>query len=665
MSNVNVSGVIKNHGVQSNMYTPLIEAVVNSLEAIEERGNPDGQITIHVVRDKQSSLGLSGKSKEGISGFVIVDNGIGFTQKNRDSFDTFYSSHKAVKGGKGFGRFMYKKYFERVDVDSVYEDISRGQRMRRIFRFGDNDEIVDSASEQNVKVEADTEVETSVTLAGLKRAGVYPKEVETIAKQLLEKILVRFITDGYTPPVVRVVDASGTTVVLNKLATDSADIVLQKNTSFNLPTRKGEQHFKLKIFNIYAPGNQKSKIVLTAHGREVEETPVQNYVTEYSDEFVDSGDADKKRNFVIRAYVLGDYLDEHVTMERDMFTFEREKELFHPLSRADIERATVSELEKHYKTELESRRTKKVKRVKEFMQDNPWYRDYENEIDLDALPMNPTKEQIDSAAHEIGYRREVTAKAKASQLLDEFDVDAHEQASEVFSLISSIKKNELAHYLSLRRVFLGVLAKALQIDDETKQHEKEDMLHNIIFPTKKDSDEVAFDEHNLWILDERLAFVEYLRSDKPLSGGKSRRPDIVVFDKAVMFRGGDEPSNPITVFEFKRPGRDDFADNASKEDPYEQVVSYVQMIKEGKYKTPQNREIQVGENTPFYGYIVADISPKVRAWLQNKDFHPLPNHQRWFKWQRTYNLYVEFLTWDCLVKDAEQRNSIFFKKLGI
>jgi len=279
--------------------------------------------------------------------------------------------------------------------------------------------------------------------------------------------------------------------------------------------------------------------------------------------------------------------------------------------------------------------------------------------------MNPTDQDIDTALHKISYQKEVNAKAQANKLLDEIGIKPFEQTEEVFSLISQVKKNELAHYLSLRKVFLNILSKALEINDESRLFEKEDLLHNIIFPTKKDSDDVSFKEHNLWILDERLNFVDYLRSDQPIKGGTSRRPDVLAFDKAVVFRDGDEPSNPITIFEFKRPGRDDFTNKSSKEDPHDQVVEYVQMLIKGDYKTPAGKEIKIGKNTPFYGYIIADMSPKVREWLEKKDFRPLPNNQRWFKWQTSYNLYLEFVTWDCVLKDAELRNAVFFNKLGI
>ncbi len=50
-----------------------------------------------------------------VQSLEIVDNGVGFTQSNRDSFDTYYSDLKSNMGGKGFGRFMYLKYFDQCN----------------------------------------------------------------------------------------------------------------------------------------------------------------------------------------------------------------------------------------------------------------------------------------------------------------------------------------------------------------------------------------------------------------------------------------------------------------------------------------------------------------------------------------------------------------------
>jgi hypothetical protein len=192
------------------------------------------------------------------------------------------------------------------------------------------------------------------------------------------------------------------------------------------------------------------------------------------------------------------------------------------------------------------------------------------------------------------------------------------------------------------------------------------VVHDIIFPRKGDTDITSFHDHNLWIVDERLNFTTYVSSDLPLNGGNTDRPDLLVYNKRVLFRGDNEASNPITIFEFKKPQRDDFVNPSSREDPVQQIVRYVNDIRDGKYKTPEGRKILVAENTPFYGYIVCDLTAKVETWLEReKNFTPMPDRLGWFQWMGNINLYVEVISWDKVLKDAKMRSQIFFQKLGI
>jgi hypothetical protein len=74
----------------------------------------------------------------------------------------------------------------------------------------------------------------------------------------------------------------------------------------------------------------------------------------------------------------------------------------------------------------------------------------------------------------------------------------------------------------------------------------------------------------------------------------------------------------------------------------------------------------VAENTPFYGYVVCDLTKKVEKWLKTeKNFKPMPDALGWFWWHENINLYVEVISWDKILKDADMRNKVFFHKLGI
>ena len=43
----------------------------------------------------------------------------------------------------------------------------------------------------------------------------------------------------------------------------------------------------------------------------------------------------------------------------------------------------------------------------------------------------------------------------------------------------------------------------------------------------------------------------------------------------------------------------------------------------------------------------------------------MPDRLGWFQWIANINLYVEVISWDKVLKDAQMRNQIFFQKLGI
>jgi len=183
---------------------------------------------------------------------------------------------------------------------------------------------------------------------------------------------------------------------------------------------------------------------------------------------------------------------------------------------------------------------------------------------------------------------------------------------------------------------------------------------------KSDSESTSYEEHNLWILDEKLNFTEYVNSDTATDKEGKNRPDLLIFNKRIAYRSENEKSNPIIIFEFKQPQRDDFVNPSTGEDPIQQIIRYIRHIREGKYKTPEGRDIYIDENTPFYGYLICDFTNKVKDWLRySKEFTPMPDDQGYFNWFSNNRLYMEVLSWDKILKDSEQRNRIFFNKLGI
>ena len=441
-------------------------------------------------------------------------------------------------------------------------------------------------------------------------------------------------------------------------------------SNFVLHTNESKESFSVRIFKIYSPRNLRSRISLVAHKREVSGSVLHKYIPEFEEEFYDrsqSGEVERTRNYIIKAYVFGPYLDRNVSLERGGFEFNMESDLFFGISQAEIEQAAATIAQEAVGADIALRQEKKRERVQAYVDEEaPWHKEVLSKVDLTAMSYHPTTEEMEAVLQREKFSQERAIKREVETLLSEASIeDARESVLEIVSKIAGTSKNDLIHYIALRRTILDIFGKSLEVDTAGR-YSSEGVVHDIIFPRKGDSDVTSFEDHNLWIIDERLNFTSYVSSDIALGGENLERPDLLVYNKRVLFRGDNEAGNPITVFEFKKPQRDDFVNPSSREDPIQQIIRYVNDIRDGKYKTPQGRKIQVAENTPFYGFVVCDITPKVENWLsREKDFKPMPDRLGWFQWLGNINLYVEVNSWDKVLRDAQMRNTIFFQKLGI
>ena len=667
MSNVNIKRAVDNIRATTNVYTPVIEMIVNAIQAIEETGKTDGKISIRTRRNRQAQM--DGGISE-VHSFDIEDNGIGFTDVHRDSFDTLYTDKKLEEGGKGFGRFTCLKYFNDLHVKSVY--LGGDGYKTRSFSMGKGTDIIvyEKVTESDKK-----DTGTVVTLSSLKKGRSLDKTLPTIARNLVERLLPYFITQDYQCPEILLSEQDGGGVirlndfVSNEVSGAIREIEVERNT-FCRQAVDHEEGFLVRLFKFYAPKNQKSRISLVAHKREVSGSVIHKYIPEFEDEFYENdrhGDIDRGRNYIIKAYVFGPYLDHNVSLERGGFEFHMETDVFLGISQTDIERDAALIAKESMGDDIILRQEKKRERVQAYVDEQaPWHKDILNEIDLSGMPYNPSNEEIETRLQKEKFAQEIEIKRDVASLLAESNFEnVKESVIEIVSKIAGTSKNDLIHYIALRRTILDIFGKSLEVD-ESGTYSSEGVVHDIIFPRKGDTERTSFKVHNLWILDERLNFTTYVSSDIPLDGKNTDRPDLIAYNKRVLFRGDNEASNPITIFEFKKPQRDDFVNPSSHEDPIQQIVRYVNNIRDGKFKTPEGRKILVADNTPFYGYVVCDLTPKVESWLlREKDFKQMPDRLGWFQWMGNINLYVEVISWDKVLKDAKMRNQIFFQKLGI
>ncbi len=173
---------------------PLFEAVINAFQSIGEAGGSGHSISIKVDRAQS----LFPDKLNPITGFSVTDTGVGFTDANYDSFDTIDSQYKSAQGGKGLGRFVWLKAFDRVDIDSDYLDPS-GILKRRIFGFVATSDELESPFINN----SDSRTpRTVVHLRGYHEPFSLecPRRLEVIAHQLVGHFL-RIFLDSAGPAI--------------------------------------------------------------------------------------------------------------------------------------------------------------------------------------------------------------------------------------------------------------------------------------------------------------------------------------------------------------------------------------------------------------------------------------------------------------------------------
>lgn len=663
----------------SKALLPLFEAVVNSLHSIEESGRADGKIDVLIERIPQQSINTVlnnsilddfDPSLEPIVGFTVKDNGIGFNDEHFASFLTSDSTFKADKGGKGIGRFAWLKAFGYVSVTSSY--FQDGKCFHRGFDFKLTEEPIHNLEEFE---NSTTENETIVKLIDFKESyrSKCPKGAKAIASRIIEHCLFSFLREQI--PEIRLIDEfREEEYVLNDLFKVSVQSQEKKDVF-----QYKSQTFYLTNLRIYSSEDPEHQIHFSAQDREVESEKLHKHLNLLRKK-AKIQDLEGKY-FTYMGYVSSPYLDESVNSERTGFNFQDKKlDLDFPdqISKEEIMENVLVRVEAFLSPFLSEVAEESYKKIIQYIEDErPQYRlliQYKNEK-LKKLPPNLTEAQLDIELYKIYTEVELELKEKSVKFVNEdlnSDTENIEQRKKDYLRFieesNAWGKSKLVEYIVHRRVMLDLFEKRLSIKSDGKYYLEKD-VHNIIFPLRKTSNEISYDQQNLWIVDERLAYHRFLASDKEFSSYEGieiesvERPDIAVFDSKFAFVGEESPFSSVTLIEFKRPMRTDYPDS---ENPVNQIYDYVEKIRSGKARDKNGRSITVSTNTPFYAYIVCDITPKIRVWAKRAGiFTPFPHNDGFFGYSPDYMVYVEIVSFDKLISDAKKRNAVLFDQLNI
>ena len=675
--NTNLANRVKHTNLpKSAGLMPLFEAVVNSIHSIEEAGLPtaSGRIIVEIIRGTQGSLEIShdGPGREplnDIEGFKIIDNGVGFNDTNLASFKTLDSDHKAAKGCRGVGRLLWLKAFERVTVSSDYvcEDNTLS---RCTFDFSAQSGV---ANHSNTTSPQEATRETRLHLDGFreKYRDSSRKTADAIARQLFEHCLWYFIRPGGSPSIsikdghdVINLDAVSESSLHTGAVSESISV---KDVNFELT------HIKLRTSS-----SQSHQIAFCAANRLVKEEPLKGKIPGLYGKI-----SDPDGDFIYSCYISSPLLDESVRNERTGFDIEDEASgLFagSTVSINDIRDAVISKAKLQLDGHLQEGIRLGQERVVSFIDNQaPRYRPILSRIPEDQLIVDPTisNKDLELTLHKHYAEIERQLLADGHDMVRKIDVgnagDYKEELDQYLAGLSELKKSDLANYVSHRKVVIDLLEKAIQVKDNGK-YAKEDLIHSLIIPMGVDSSQLLFDDMNLWLIDERLAFHNFLASDRPLStlpitsSDSGKEPDIISLsindNPVVVSEEKTAPFSSLTIIEMKRPMRNDIAPGEVK-DPLEQVFGYLRRIRAGEVTTANGRALGQAAHLPAYCYVIADLTKTLAERCRFHQLEEMPDGLGFFGYHKNYKAYVEVISFDRLVHSSKQRHRAFFDKLGL
>ena len=670
--------------------SPVFEAFTNALESIKIKKSinekfGDGTITISIFTTE-----LTDKTTE-FSSLEIVDNGIGFNEKEFKRFNTFKDNSKGFKN-LGSGRLQYVHYFDRTVIKSVFNEGSDYFEREFILSKGksflNNNAIVKQNYCKQITKE---ETNTKVTFTGLlELSNIYNSlNDNTLKKELLRRYLHYFCFNSNEIPEIiihfYIYDNLKSTSTISKYDIPKydkkEDIVVQYNKSSkdgnSVEKSENKEIFSVATFKVGSNLLENNDVKLISKGEVVEETKI-------SLNGISKNDNINGNKYLV--LVSGNYIDEkdtNIRGELDIPTKNSQK-IFNAFNHEilyleDIESSVNDKLKALY-PEIEKiieKHENELEHLKEMFLIGE-----DDEVDIS---INDDDKKILEKFYEAQAKKEAKIDASIKESIDRLDYldttskdyedELEKEIKKLVRILPEQNKRTLSHYVARRKLvlelFSKILDKKLQVQNSGFREKDEALIHNLLF-TQKSTNTYGSD---LWILNEEFIYFkgnsEFQLKDLEIDNkkvfksefeeeeqrylislGQSRldkRPDVLLFPE----------ESKCIIIEFKAP-------NVNASDHLTQINKYASFI-----RNYTNKEFKI---KTFYGYLIGegieakDVQGSVSTFEHSHNFDYLFSPAQKvidFKGDEHGSIYTEVLKYTSLLKRAELRNQIFIEKLGL
>ena len=663
---VNIKGHVNSIKLGKNKALwPLFETIVNAIQSIEDlEDSSSGKVKIIVERNKEQ-LTIDGENKYApFTNFTVIDNGEGFNESNYHSFLTTYTTKKIAKGCKGIGRFLWLKAFESVEVrSSIFEN---NEYLTREFELTIEDEIY---PENNIKKSFSKEVETSIKLVNFQNPY---KEQELIslnrlAEKIIEHCLPYFLTTD-CPELILYEENENPINLKDYLNIEMRESFLSDDFQI------GDENFVLHHFKLKNPSG-KHELHLCANNREVKSKKLNNLIPNLTNRI----HPENGEPYFYNGYLTGSILDKSVNLTRTDFHIEDAMEnLFNDLTMDQILEQATEVITQHLDEDLKKVKQVRKDEIDEFVNNvKPQYKHLLNQKpeSYEKIQAGLTQERLELELHKLeqAWELEIHKKGKEieekirSKKIDEKFLE--ETFNEHMMSVTEIQKSSLTAHVNWRKSVIALLEATLE--STNGKYSPEDVIHSLICPMGVTSAEIPFEEMNLWLIDDRLSYHEFLSSDKtfgsiPIIDGvdadRNRdRMDISIFNIPLSFSEGKVRHNSISIIELKKAMRNDY--NKREKDPIDQVLGYVRTLRSGNALSKDGRPLTGLDNVAFHCYIIADLTPSLITRAENSGYIKTIDGEGFFGYNGPQNAYIQIISYNKIIEDAKKRNQILFDKL--
>lgn len=624
---VDVKTVVGNLKSKVPFLQPLYEAIANALEA---------NATQIVVTLEEETL-LVDQENAKITGYIVRDNGEGFTEKNIKSFTKLWSDTKKELGCKGYGRITWLKVFENVKVVSEVDSDRVEIDFNLDFDAKKNIKQVAISKTKKTFTEVSFHEVTSEYYTVLKEKVVDNREVGNI-KAIKEQV------EQHLRAKLFLMKKAGKTFNIEIQLADEKEVVSNKNiidleqSSFALTDSLSGTSHTFDLYHKFIPNKQDEiSLFYCGHGR---------VVTEFVDTVSLNSLPDKSSAIML---LTSPYLDERVNDERNSFNFElteNNPSIDNPLPFPEINR--------HLKVQVDQIVLKKYPAIQD---DN---KDIEEEcieryphlakyIKQDTSIIKDEKVIIRKARKTYEAEKEAV-EIDFGNLLKKKNIDDAEFLQTI-NRVKDISARELAQYIVYRKHIIEALAKMAEDNEKTEK-----LLHNIFAEMKTESKTpISAYDSNIWLLDDKYMTYTYLASDKTIKQicdkidtedqkkyKAKNRPDLTIFysSKEADFKN-------VVAIEFKALG----ATLDEKNKSLTELPRNVKIIKENIKNIKET-----------WAYIITSIDDDFAESIETQDYKKLfasDGNRVYYRYMENIGAHLYVVSIDAIIKDAETRNNVF------